>query len=130
MNRPAELCQGLLSALEAAEGRRRRRKRDTTPDAIGLELRRRLLEEAVRDDPDPSDFEGWLQSMVVDPGRLAEAGEAAPPSGAVRAMAMAILGEWRLASRSEAFREWLAAGAPSEDAAQGLGAGRSRARER
>ena len=38
--RPAEVCSQLLRALDASEGRRRRRKRDTTPDAIGLELKR------------------------------------------------------------------------------------------
>ena len=32
--RPAAVCRGLLDALEASEGRRRRRHRDTTPDAL------------------------------------------------------------------------------------------------
>ena len=34
--RPAQLCAELINALEASEGRRRRRARDTTPDAIGM----------------------------------------------------------------------------------------------
>jgi len=34
--RPAVVCGQLLAALAASDGRRRRRKRDTTPDAIGL----------------------------------------------------------------------------------------------
>src|SRR5690606_22702639 len=42
--RPADFCRGLLAALDASEGRRRRRKRDTTPDAIGLAIKRELLE--------------------------------------------------------------------------------------
>ena len=54
--RPAVLCRGLLDALEASEGRRKRRKRDTTPDAIGLGTKRDLLERAVRDAPDPEAF--------------------------------------------------------------------------
>jgi hypothetical protein len=51
--RPAEVCRALLAALDASEGRRRRRKRDTTPDAIGLAIKRCLLEQAVREDPAP-----------------------------------------------------------------------------
>jgi hypothetical protein len=102
---PAAVCHQLLAALEASDGRRRRRKRDTTPDAIGMELRRELLEAAVRDDPAADDFEGWLV------GRCA----AADASGPLRAMAAALLAEWRLALDSSAFRGWLAEGAPSDD---------------
>src|SRR5688500_4913591 len=50
--RPAQVCRGLLAALDASDGRRRARKRDQTPDAIGLAAKRELLERAVRDDPD------------------------------------------------------------------------------
>ncbi|MGZ4633507.1 MAG: hypothetical protein ACXV2G_12675 [Actinomycetes bacterium] len=38
-----------------------------------------------------------------------------PARGARTAMARDILTEWRLAATSVAFREWLEAGAPSED---------------
>jgi hypothetical protein len=55
--RPAHVCSRLLAALDASEGRRRRRKRDTTPDAIGLALKRTILEETVRQDPDPEFYE-------------------------------------------------------------------------
>src|SRR5437763_9985731 len=41
--RPAEICAALLAALEAAEGRRRSRKRDQTPDGIGLAIKRDIL---------------------------------------------------------------------------------------
>ena len=58
--RPALVCDALLAALDASEGRRRRRKRDTTPDAIGMSLKRRLLAEAREADPDPDAFEAWL----------------------------------------------------------------------
>jgi hypothetical protein len=107
--RPAHICAHLLSAIEASEGRRRRRKRDTTPDAIGLALKRRLLEGAVRDDPDPDGFEGWLlrQSEADNSGA----------SGPARAMALEIWADWQLAERSGVFRRWLEEGAPSEDAA-------------
>ena len=38
--RPRDLCAALLRALEASEGRRRRRLRDSTPDALGLAIKR------------------------------------------------------------------------------------------
>src|SRR6202048_5014224 len=58
--RPANVCRALLAALEAAEGRRRQRKRDQTPDAFGLALKRDLLRQAVEDDPRPEALEEWL----------------------------------------------------------------------
>jgi hypothetical protein len=58
--RPAVICRGLLAALEASDGRRKRRQRDTTPDALGLAMKRELLERVVKDDPEPERFEAWL----------------------------------------------------------------------
>ena len=106
--RPAEICSRLLAALDASEGRRRRRKRDTTPDEIGMRIKRRLLEETVRDDPDPQDYEKWLleRCLMSD-----------TPSGPVRAMALEVMAECRLAQESGVFRSWLERGAPSDDAA-------------
>lgn len=94
-----------MAALEASEGRRRRRKRDTTPDAIGLEMKRQLLESAVAADPEPDCFEDWLYERCL----------AAGDDGGLRAMALSIRDEWRLVSELGGFREWLARGAPSED---------------
>lgn len=96
---PRELCAALLAALEASEGRRRSRKRDQTPDAIGLAMKRELLEEALRDAPAPEAFEAWLLQRRDNP------------------MAPAVLEEWRLAAAMPAFAEWLRRGAPSADAA-------------
>ena len=110
MPRPAFVCQALLSALEASEGRRRRRKRDTTPDAIGLNIKRTLLEQAVAEDPDPKIFEQWLLNRAV-----AIDGEIQSP-GAVAAMARDVYDEWRMVQCQDNFRDWLAHGAPSEDA--------------
>jgi len=107
--RPADVCRGLLDALDATEGRRRRRKRDTTPDAIGIEIKRALLAAAVRDDPAPEAFEGWLLE------RSLEAHDGASV-GAVRAMALEVREEWRLVMLAPSFQDWLQAGAPSEDA--------------
>ena len=106
--RPAPFCGALLAALDASDGRRRRRKRDTTPDALGMALKRSLLDAAIADDPDPDTFEAWLLDCCLD-------GADAPSFGALRAMARDILDEWRLAAASPAFRAWLEAGAPSED---------------
>jgi hypothetical protein len=106
---PAVVCRELIAALEASEGRRRRRKRDTTPDAIGLGVKRDLLERAVAADPAPERFEEWLLERCLDPPDGASI-------GAVRAMALEILAEWRLACAAGDFAEWLGHGAPSEDA--------------
>jgi hypothetical protein len=46
----------LLLALDASEERRRRRKCDTTPDALGLSLKHQLLIRAVEADPNPDEF--------------------------------------------------------------------------
>jgi len=107
--RPSDLCRGLLAALDATEGRRSRRKRDTTADAIGIGIKRALLEDGVRDDPDPQQFEAWLLSRCL-------AADGTASVGATRMMALEILGEWRLARTSPTFVEWLAHGAPSDDA--------------
>jgi hypothetical protein len=107
--RPAEICKALLAALDAAEGRRRKRKRDQTPDAIGLSIKRCLLERAVQDDPNPEAFEQWLLDY---PARCATLESA----GAVSAMARSVLEEWRLAHSLDEFRSWLEQGAPSDDA--------------
>ena len=105
--RPAVVCGYLLAALDASEGRRRKRKRDTTPDAIGLTIKRELLEAVMRDDPDPETFEGWL---------LARSLATPEASGSVRSIALAVLAECVLARESPAFSGWLSQGAPSDDA--------------
>lgn len=105
---PAVVCRSLLLALEASEGRRRRRMRDTQPDAIGLAIKRDLLTRAVAEAPASEDFGTWLLAESLRP--RPEAG-----SGAVRAMALDILMEWRLAQSVGSFRRWLEAGAPSDD---------------
>jgi hypothetical protein len=107
--RPADVCRALLAALEASEGRRRQRKRDQTPDAFGLALKRDLLRQAVQDDPRPEAFEEWLLNYPL----TCKARELVGPSFA---MARAVFEEWRLAHASGEFRLWLEKGAPSDDA--------------
>jgi hypothetical protein len=103
---PAQLCQGLLGALEASEGRRRRRARNTTADSIGLAIQRDLLEAAVRDSPDASDFERWLLTRCLSEGES---------DGATRAMAIFVWQQWCLAREAGDYGAWLAEGAPSDD---------------
>ena len=107
--RPALVCGALLAALDASDGRRKRRKRDTTPDAIGMSLKRWLLAEAIAADPDPDAFETWLLERCFSRSQQIAI-------GALRAMAREVLDEWRLAAASPDFRAWLVAGAPSDDA--------------
>jgi len=103
---PVAVCGGLLSALDASEGRRRRRSRNTTADAIGLAIQRGLLEDAVREAPSAEEFERWLQERCVAQGES---------DGAYRAMALLIWHEWKLASHSDDVSAWLTSGAPSDD---------------
>ncbi len=104
--RPGEFAALLLRAVDASEGRTRKRKRDQRPDSIGLELRRELLARAAQDDPAPDDFEEWLLERTFE----------APASGPVRAMCAQILEEYRLAQKDPSFAAWLREGAPSADA--------------
>lgn len=110
--RPADVCRALISALEASEGRRRNRKRDQTPDAFGLGVKRALLQKAVEDDPEPEAFEEWLLNYPS----TCEAPELAGPAFA---MARAVFDEWRLAHTLGEFRLWLEQGAPSDDTTAG-----------
>ena len=103
--RPAGICRQLLATLDVSEGRRRRRKRNTTPDSIGMAIKRGLLQETVREDPDPDAFEGWLLQRSLS-----------GVCGPVRAMALEILAEWRLAEVPGPFQNWLRNGSPSDDA--------------
>jgi hypothetical protein len=105
--RPGDLCRALLAALEASEGRRRRRKRDQTPDAIGLSIKRELLEQVVKENPGPEAFEEWLMNYCSRSDAIA--------AGSVSAMARSVYDEWRLAQSMDDFKLWLDRGAPSDD---------------
>jgi hypothetical protein len=107
---PAELCRGLLGALDASEGRRKRRARDTTADSIGLAIQRELLEDVVREEPAPDEFEGWLLSRCEREGL---------GDGAMRAMALSVWDQWQLAQRAPDVRAWILAGAQSDDRESG-----------
>ena len=110
--RPAQVCQALLAALAAADGQRKRRKRDQTPDAIGLAVKRELLERAVEADPEPEAFEAWLLNY-------SQTSVAVELAGPASAMARAVFDEWRLAHSLKEFNLWLNQGAPSADVSDG-----------
>ena len=112
LQRPAQICSALLAALDASDGRRKMRKRDQRPDAIGLGIKRQLLEEIVAADPEPDDLELWLLEYV-------QSNEGHVASGAVAAMARVVFDEWRLAHAMPDFSAWLAHGAPSDDTLAG-----------
>lgn len=107
---PAELCRGLLGALDASEGRRKRRARNTTADSIGLEVQRSLLEDVVRDEPAPDEFEAWLVARCEAEGVA---------DGALRAMALSVWDQWQLAQRAPDVQAWILAGAQSDDRESG-----------
>lgn len=112
---PGEICQRLLLALSASDGRRKRRKRNTAPDAIGLDMKLRLLERAAEESTPADDFEAWLAQQCLEESEAEGGGEG---SGARWAVALEILEEWRMAQASPAFRAWLLSGAPSDDASE------------
>ena len=107
---PADLCRGLLGALDASEGRRKRRVRNTNADSIGLAIQRHMLEAAVRDEPTPDEFEAWLLDRCLEEGVA---------DGAVRAMALSIWDQWQLAQRSPDIEAWIVAGGQSDDRESG-----------
>ena len=107
---PADLCRGLLGAIDASEGRRKRRARDTTADSIGLAIQRELLEDVVREEPAPDEFEGWLLSRCEREG---------VGDGAMRAMALSVWDQWQLAQHAPDVRAWILAGAQSDDRESG-----------
>ncbi len=82
-----------------------------------MTIKRSILEEAVRQDPESTAFEGWLLERCLSASQDQD-GPAGlfGASGPVRAMALEVLAEWRLAEQHGAFRSWLTQGAPSDDA--------------
>ncbi|HLY65478.1 MAG TPA: type III secretion fhipep protein [Chloroflexota bacterium] len=103
--RPAQVCEWLLTSIEVAEGQRKRRARNTTPDNIGLNLKLDLLKRCVAGDPEPDAFEGWLLQRSLDSDQ---------PSGPVRAICADILFEWQTALNDPFYRDWLLAGPDGE----------------
>ncbi len=104
--RPAQVCEWLLTSIDVAEGRRKRRARNTTPDNIGLNLKLDLLQKCIAADPDPDGFQAWLLQAALKPDQA---------SGPVRAVCADILFEWQSALQDPFYRDWLLAGAAEEE---------------
>ena len=107
--RPAQVCDWLLTSIDVAEGQRKRRARNTTPDNIGLNLKLELLRACIAADPDPDGFETWLAAQALQPGQ---------PGGPIRAVCADILFEWQMALADPFYRDWLLAGPEAEPAAE------------
>jgi len=104
--RPATICRELLAALEASEGRRRRRKARHDARRDRARHQARAARGRRRDDPPPAAFEAGCSSAVSPP--------AARPGPRAR-WPLEVLAEWRLASSLPEFGAWLDRGAPSDD---------------
>jgi hypothetical protein len=84
--RPRDFALLLLSSGDVTP---RQRARDQQADRAGLDLKRRVLTALVAHDPEPEDLEAALLAVVEELG---------PPAGPARAIALAVLEEWRAAS--------------------------------
>lgn len=100
---PVQYCSYALQAIEVSEERRKRRKRDTGPDVIGMDIKRDLLRKAIEDKPEPDQFEAWLMEQVINSGA----------GGPVRAMALEVFADYQNACADPSFSQWLADGAPT-----------------
>jgi acyl-CoA synthetase (AMP-forming)/AMP-acid ligase II len=72
-----------------------------------LQVRTPVLFAGYYKDPEPTAFEYWLLQHCQATGLS---------DGPLRAMAREVLAEWRLATASPTFRQWLTQRAPSDDA--------------
>src|SRR5437870_4967339 len=84
--RPRDLA---LSLLASPDLRPRQRARDQRADLVGLDLKRRLLEQLVALDPQSAELEAALLRITEELG---------PPFGPARAIATLLREEWRAAS--------------------------------
>ena len=91
--RPRDLALLLMSSGEFLP---RQRIRNQTPDFIGLELKRQLLQSLADLDPEPADLEKTLMRLV---------GELGPAPGPVRALALSFRDEWHALSANP---QWIA----------------------
>jgi hypothetical protein len=91
--RPRDFAVLLLSS---GDGTPRPRARDQQANHAGLALKRRVLNALVALDPEAEELEAALLSIVNELG---------PPPGPTRAIARALVEEWRTAN---ATPEWLA----------------------
>jgi hypothetical protein len=100
--RPRDLALLLLSSGELLP---RQRLRSQSPDAAGLQLKRRLLQRLAELDPEPSDLELALARLIDELG---------PPAGPVRALAIGFRDDWRGLASNPGWLEQLRAEAAQQ----------------
>jgi hypothetical protein len=106
--RPRDLALLLLSSEEL---RPRRRKRSQSPDVIGMDQKRRLLERIADLDPEPDALEAALARLIDELG---------PAPGPFRALAIGFRDDWRALTSNPHWLEQLR----EEAAREGGGGGR------
>jgi hypothetical protein len=99
--RPREFALLLLTSGDLLP---RQRVRNQTPDTIGLELKRRLLQSLVDLDPEPGKLDETLARLIEELG---------PPTGPVRALAVSFRDEWQALPANPEWLEHLRAEAAS-----------------
>jgi hypothetical protein len=109
--RPRELALLLLGSDEL---RPRPRMRSQQPDALGLALKRRLLERLVELDPEPANLDAALAHLIDELG---------PPPGPIRALAIGFRDDWQGLPCNPEWLQHLREQA-SEDPERGDGGGR------
>jgi hypothetical protein len=93
--RPRDLALLLLSSEEL---RPTKRKRNQTPDVVGLELKRGLLQRIADLDPESGDLEATLARLIDELG---------PPPGPIRALAIGFRDDWNGLAGNPAWLEQL-----------------------
>jgi hypothetical protein len=94
--------------LSSGELSPRQRLRNQTPDFIGLELKRRLLQSIAALDPEPGELEAILARLIDELG-------SASGRGPVRALALGFRDEWQALPANPAWIELLQTEAARRD---------------
>jgi hypothetical protein len=109
--RPRDVALLLLNSGELLP---RQRLRSQTPDAVGLELKRRLLQSLVALDPEPAELDTALERLVLEGGT---------PVGPLRALALAFRDEWQALPANPQWIEYLQAESARQRACEKMGPG-------
>jgi hypothetical protein len=75
----------------------RKRARDQQADRMGMDLKRQLLDAVAARDPEPEELEEVLMELAAQQ----------TPAGPMRAIAGAVLEEWRMAAETPGWVEFL-----------------------
>ncbi len=92
--RPRDLALVLLASRDLLP---RKRARDQQADLIGIEIKRKILQEIAARDPDPGRMDAVLVEII----------EGIEPSGPARALAAVVRDEWLTACTTPGWIEHL-----------------------